>query len=154
MKRRGSGFAGLSSKRYLMKRGVELATAATRALTDPLASWAVRRIRLDGLPFRFDGHEYLRAIYDDTSPHIVLSKASQVGGTVYGILRSFHACLQGLNVIYFFPTRSDVIEFSKSRVNPLLADNPFLARMLTDTDTAGLKRIGEAHIHLRGMVSK
>ncbi len=34
-----------------------------------------------------------------------------------------------------------------------LADNPFLAKMMTDTDTAGLKRIGEAHLYLRGMQS-
>ncbi len=137
-----------------MKRGTELATPATRSLTDPLATWAVRRIRLDGRPFRFDGHEYLRAIYNDTSPHIALSKAAQIGGTTWGVLRSLHSCLQGLNVVYFFPTRSDVLEFSKSRVNPLLADNPFLAKMLVDTDTAGLKRIGDAHLHFRGMVSK
>ena len=25
-------------------------------------------IRLEGKPFRFEGHEYLRAIYDDTVP--------------------------------------------------------------------------------------
>jgi hypothetical protein len=61
--------------------------------------------------------------------------------------------LQGLNVIYFFPTRTDVLEFSKSRVAPLLLENPFLSRYMTDTDTAGLKRIGEAHLYLRGMQS-
>ena len=80
-------------------------------------------------------------------------KGAQVGGTVWGILRAVHACLNGLNTIYFFPTRSDVLEFSKSRVGPLLSDNPFLAKMMTDTDTAGLKRIGNAHLFLRGMQS-
>jgi hypothetical protein len=84
---------------------------------------------------------------------VVLSKAAQIGGTTWAILRSIHACLTGLNVIYFFPTRTDVIEFSKSRVGPLLADNPFLSRLMTDTDTAGLKRIGDAHLYLRGMQS-
>lgn len=105
------------------------------------------------MPFSFSGHEYLRAIYDDTAPHVVLSKAAQIGGTTWAILRSIHACLTGLNVIYFFPTRTDVIEFSKSRVGPLLAANPHLSRLMTDTDTAGLKRIGDAHLYLRGMQS-
>ncbi len=59
----------------------------------------------------------------------------------------------GLNVIYFFPTRTDVLEFSKSRVTPLLADNSFLLRAVRDTDTAGLKRIGDAHLYFRGMKS-
>lgn len=131
----------------------EITSPAQRAATEPLALWAERRIRLEGKPYSFEGHEYLRAIYDDTSPHVVLSKASQVGGTTWAILRSLHACLSGLNVMYFFPTRTDVLEFSKSRVTPLVADNPFLQKELKDTDTAGLKKIGDAHLYLRGMQS-
>jgi hypothetical protein len=138
---------------YLRKRARELATPAVRALNDPLGAWAEKRIRLEGRPFTFQGHEYLRAIYDDTAPHVVLSKAAQIGGTTWAILRSLHACLQGLNVIYYFPTRTDVLDFSRSRVGPLLADNPFLAGRMTDTDTVGLKRIGDAFLHFRGMKS-
>ena len=136
-----------------MRRTRELASPTRRSFTDPLAQWALRKIRLDGRPFSFAGHEYLRAIYDDTSVHVVLSKAAQIGGTTWAILRSIHACLTGLNVIYFFPTRTDVLEFSKSRVGPLLGENPFLSRLMTETDTAGLKRIGDAHLYLRGMQS-
>jgi hypothetical protein len=55
--------------------------------------------------------------------------------------------------MYFFPTRTDVLEFSKSRVTPLVEDNPFLQKELRDTDAAGLKRIGDAHLYLRGMQS-
>lgn len=138
---------------YLRGRVAELARPETRAASEPLAHWAQRRIRLDGRPFRFEGHAYLRAIYDDPAGHIVLCKAAQIGGTTWAILRSLHACLGGLNVIYFFPTRTDVLEFSKSRVGPLVASNPFLARLMTETDTAGLKRIGSAHLYLRGMQS-
>ncbi|MGH9317684.1 MAG: phage terminase large subunit family protein [Thermoanaerobaculia bacterium] len=138
---------------YFRGRVVELARPETRAAAEPLAEWARRRIRLDGKPFSFEGHEYLRAIYDDASAHVVLCKAAQIGGTTWGILRSLHACLMGLNVGYYFPTKTDVLEFSKSRVSPLLADNAFLSKMLKDTDTAGLKRIGEAYLYLRGMQS-
>jgi len=38
----------------LRRRAQELATAATRALSDPLAAWALRRIQLEGHPFRFE----------------------------------------------------------------------------------------------------
>ena len=138
---------------YIRNRTSELALPSTRAISEPLADWALRRVRIDGKPFRFEGHEYLRAIYDDPSPHIVLSKAAQIGGTTWAILKAFHACAMGLNVMYFFPTRTDVLEFSKSRVGPLLADNPFLSRLMKDTDTAGLKRIGSAYLYLRGMQS-
>ena len=131
----------------------ELATAKTRSLTDPLAAWALRKIRLEGRRFSFADHEYLRGIYDDTAKHVVVTKAAQVGGTTWAILRSLHTCLSGLNVVYFFPTRTDVLEFSKSRVGPLLSDNPFLSQLMTDTDTSGLKRIGDAHLYFRGMKS-
>jgi len=138
---------------YVRARMLELARPETRAIVEPLAAWASRRIRLDGRPFSFEGHEFLRAIYDDTSPHVCLSKAAQIGGTTWAILRSIHSCIVGLNVMYFFPTRTDVLDFSRSRVSPLLAENPFLAKLMTDTDTAGLKKIGDAHLYLRGMQS-
>ena len=85
---------------------------------------------------------------------MVLTKSAQVGGSTYAILRALHACITGLNSIYFFPTRSDVLDFSKSRVTPLLVDNPFLSKLMTETDTAGLKRIGDAHLYMRGMQSQ
>ncbi len=63
------------------------------------------------------------------------------------------ACMNGLNGIYFFPTKTDVQDFSRARVAPLLSDNPFLERLMTDTDTLGLKRIGDAFLYFRGMQS-
>jgi len=138
---------------YLRGRISEIASPATRAVSEPLAEWAVRRIRLSGKPFSFEGHAYLKAIYDDPAQHVVLIKAAQIGGTTWAILRAIHACAMGLSGMYFFPTRTDVLEFSKSRVGPLLQDNPFLSRLMTDTDTAGLKRIGSAYLYLRGMQS-
>jgi hypothetical protein len=132
---------------------LELGLPATRAENERLAEWAVRQIRLDGKPLSFEGHSYLKGIYDDTAPHVVLMKAAQIGGTAFAIIRSLHACQSGLNVLYLFPTKTDVLEFSKSRVSPLIADNPFLSKAIRDTNTAGLKRIGEAHLYLRGMES-
>ena len=60
---------------YLRGRAAELAKPETRATAEPLARWA-RKLRVDGRPFSFEGHEYLRAIYDDTARHVVLSKAA------------------------------------------------------------------------------
>ena len=153
MKKSGRRSAASSSTGYLRRRMTELASPKTRSLSEPLAVWS-QRMRLDGRPFSFEGHGYLRAIYDDQAAHIVISKAAQVGGTTYALLRSAHACMMGLNVVYFFPTRSDVIEFSKSRATPLFQENPILSRRMTDTDTAGLKRIGDAFLYFRGMQSE
>src|SRR5688572_8539286 len=130
MKKPATASAVPFSVHYLRRRTRELASPATRALTDPLAAWALKRIRLDGRPFSFEGHEYLRAIYDDQAKHIVLTKAAQVGGSTFAILRALHACLTGLNSMYFFPTRTDVLDFSKTRISPLLEENPFLAALM------------------------
>jgi hypothetical protein len=138
---------------YVRGRAGELARAVTRATSEPLADWAVRRVRIDARPFRFEGHEYLREIYDDREAHIVLLKAAQIGGTTWAILKVFHACTMGLNCLYLFPTKTDVLEFSKSRVGPLLQENRFLGQLVRDTDTAGLKRIADAYLYLRGMQS-
>ena len=139
---------------YIRARMMEMARAETRAVSEPLAAWALRRIRLDGRPFSFDGHEFLRGIYDDTAPHVVLCKAAQVGGTTWAVLRAIHSCVMGLNVMYLFPTRTDVLDFSRSRVTPLLAENPFLAKLMRETDSVGLKKIADAYLYLRGMQSE
>ena len=80
MRKSRTTFASNYWQRYLRKRAQELATATTRATSDPLADWAVARIRLEGRPFRFEGHEYLKPIYDDTSPHVVLSHLTRRTG--------------------------------------------------------------------------
>src|SRR5258706_893958 len=98
MNQSGNGSPLAFSRGYLKSRMAEITSPALRAATEPLALWAQRRIRLEGKPYSFEGHEYLRAIYDDTSPHVVLSKASQVGGTTRAIIRSGHAGLTRLNV--------------------------------------------------------
>ncbi|MCH7780705.1 MAG: phage terminase large subunit family protein, partial [Acidobacteria bacterium] len=151
--RSSSTLIPLSVRGYVRSRAAEIAKPTTRATSEPLADWALRRVRLDGRPFRFEGHEYLRPIYDDTAQHIVLTKAAQIGGTTWAILKALHACTMGLNCLYLFPTKTDVIEFSKSRVGPLLRENRFLGRLVRDTDTAGLKRIGDSYLYLRGMQS-
>src|SRR6266850_4514722 len=142
-----------SLKRYLKKRALTLKTVRYQPSAEPLAQWAEHRIVLEGRPFSFEGHEYLRGPYNDTAPYVVLMKGAQVGGTVWGILRAVHACLNGQNVMYLFPTAGGMGDFSKSRVGPLIAENPFLANMMTDTDTVGLKRIAENFLYLRGMKS-
>ena len=67
MKKPGTGSDDPYSLHYLRRRTRDLATAKTRAITDPLADWALRRMRLDGRPYTFQGHAYLRAIYDETA---------------------------------------------------------------------------------------
>lgn len=124
----------------------------------PLADWvASANIILDGRPFTFERHEYLRQPYADTHPDQVEMKATQMGLTSKAMLRVMYAARYGSyrGILYLFPAKSDVLDFSKGRITPLIADNPeTIGKWVTETDAAGIKRIWNTFLYLRGMRSR
>jgi hypothetical protein len=124
----------------------------------PLGEWAeTLPVILDGKPFSFHQHEYLREPYDDPHPYQVFLKAAQLGCTSLAILKALYRARfkNYRGILYLFPNRSDVLDFSKGRVTPLLEDNPeTLAKWIRDTDSAGMKQIWNAFLYLRGMRSR
>jgi len=55
-----------------------------------IGEWAEKTpIILDGRPFTFERHEYLREPYQDDHPFVVEVKAAQLGLTTKAILKSF-----------------------------------------------------------------
>ena len=123
-----------------------------------IGEWAESSsIILDGRPFTFDRHEYLRVPYEDRHPDQVEMKATQLGLTSMAMLRAMYAARYGnyRGILYLFPLKSDVLDFSKGRISPLIADNPeTIGRWVTDTDAAGIKKIWNTFLYLRGMVSR
>jgi hypothetical protein len=110
-------------------------------------------IILDGRPFSFDRHEYLRMPYQDDHPHIVECKAAQMGITSKAMLKAVYgARFKGYRgILYLFPSRSDVTDFSKGRIDPLIDENPeTIGKWVRDTDAANIKRIWDAFLYLRG----
>ena len=117
----------------------------------------VKTVILDGKPFTYDRHEYLVEPYRDDHPHVVELKATQLGLTTKAMLRALYgARFKGFKgILYLFPSRSDVLDFSKSRVTPLIEENPdSIGKWLKDTDSAGLKQVWNAFLYLRGMKSR
>lgn len=102
-----------------------------------LVDWVQAHRVIDAKPFSFEGHEYLRGIYEDEAPHIVLRKGSQLGASEYAITKGLW-CLDRAelvehrqrNVIYFFPTDGNVREFSAGRVTPAIASSPYLSKVM------------------------
>jgi hypothetical protein len=112
---------------------------------------------LDGAPFSFYRHEYLQGPYNDPATFEVHLKATQLGLTVLGMLRSLYSLrYRGFKgVLYLFPSRADVADFSRARVKNLIGENPdTIGRWLSDTDNIGLKKVHDGHLYLRGMVSR
>jgi hypothetical protein len=123
-----------------------------------LGDWCVKtNVMLDGKPFSFLKHEYLREPYSDTHNFQVEIKATQLGLTSKALLRVVYGCRYGLyrGIMYFFPSRTDVTEMSKSRLTPLIEDNPdTVGQWIKDTDSANVKKIWNSFLYLRGMQSR
>ena len=122
----------------------------------PFHDW-VKSITLDGKPFTYDHHEYLVEPYKDNHPHQVELKAAQMGLTSKAMLRITYGARYGgyRGILYLFPSKSDVTDFSKGRIDPLIEDNPeTIGAWIKNTDAANIKRIWNAFLYLRGMQSR
>ena len=110
-----------------------------------LGVWAEKTpVILDGRPFTFLNHEYLMAAYADNHPHVVEIKAAQMGLTTKAMLRAMYAARyrNSRGILYLFPSRTDVTEFAKGRIDPLIEDNPdTFGRWLRKADSANIKQI-------------
>ncbi|MDD5207442.1 MAG: phage terminase large subunit family protein [Desulfobacterales bacterium] len=117
----------------------------------------VQGVSLDGRPFQFKHHEYLIEPYKDDHPHQVEIKAAQMGLTSKAMLKVAYKARYGAfrGILYLFPSRSDVTDFSKGRIDPLINDNPqSIGSWIRDTDSANVKRIWNCFLYLRGMKTR
>ncbi len=72
------------------------------------------------------------------------------------MLRALYGARYGgyKGILYLFPSKSDVLDFSRARVSPLINENPeTIGVWIRNTDSAGLKEVWNAFLYLRGMQS-
>jgi hypothetical protein len=101
----------------------------------------------------FYDHRYLIDIYNDTSKEIVVKKAAQIGISTYAINKSlWFGDTHDASIIYTMPTASDVADFSKARMAPVIQASPHLSRKVTGG--IELKQIGGSFIYFRGAWSE
>jgi hypothetical protein len=126
--------------------------------------WAERYREIDGRPFSLDRFAPLRAIYDDDHPHICVIKPAQRGISEWAINYASFALDRGaevwtngekagLNVGYIFPTKTDLIDFSKERVSGLVEETDYLRALYEDGEAfnaATFKQVGSSYLYLRG----
>lgn len=123
------------------------------------AYWTqLKKVRVQGGLFSFDNRSYQLEPMSSTARRRCYMKATQGGWTELEVNRTMHAMIYGKypkGCLYMFPTSDDVREFSQSRFNPLISDNPltigkFVKGGGKGTDSATLKKIGRAYLYLRG----
>lgn len=120
-----------------------------------LLTWARKNIYLRGERFTLANHSYLRDIYTQQHNHEVYRKAAQVGITTYHIIKALWlADKNSIKVIYYFPTDSDVSDFSQDRLQTIIDESPYLKSKSKKVDKVHLKKIGDSTIYLRGLLGR
>jgi hypothetical protein len=111
-------------------------------------------IRLIGnVPFSLNGHEFQVRPMSIHPPEKVIRKATQgtfsegeILNTIHGLKYSYYQ----RGVMYLMPTKDKISDFSKSRFNPLIKENPdTIGNFVRDTDSSTIKRIGSGFLYFR-----
>jgi len=104
-----------------------------------------------GLPLDFDKRPWLKAIYNDLSPHQAFLKPPQIGATVMNTLKSLWVAKNlRRQIIYTLPTQGDVQDMVGGSFNRIISQNPILMDWVRDHDTVEQKSVGESMIFYRG----
>lgn len=113
----------------------------------------VKNLNLASGKFDLENHPYQRDMLTEQATRQCFKKGSQVGITEVNVLRSVKGLLDGVypqSVLYLFPTQNDVSDFSKSRFNSIISDNPQIAKYVQATDAVSIKRVKKSFLYLRG----
>ena len=119
------------------------------------AYWAMCYRRIHGLPWTFDGREYLKAIHEDRSKRICVVKGAQTGFTETAInLVFFRLLVDRRDVLYVLPGLSDASTVSASRIATAIEESPVFASRQSKYQGAFLKRINGRTLYIRGSNSR
>ena len=103
----------------------------------------------------WEDHQYLLDIYEDVSQTIVIKKGAQIGVTTYAMIKdAWFADTHNVSTIYTMPTDTDVSNFSRARMTPMIDNSPYLSKAITDINNVGLKQIGNSFMYFKGAWSE
>jgi hypothetical protein len=119
-----------------------------------------------GEPLTFTGHEYLKGLYMDNSPYIVVRKSTQCGVTEYLIAATMaRTILEGRSVFYVLPNWGLLSRFVKMRMDATIEKTAFYASIAWNEqqeekskgrffESMSLKRYGQGVVALIGSQSR
>ena len=120
---------------------------------DTFAGWVQKSIYLGNKPFSFEGHAYLRELYADPQPRVVIRKAAQMGGSTYALARSLYTALtREARCIYYLPTDAEAALFSNDRLATWLENSPRLTEWIGREGEVW--QVGRGRILFRGLFAE
>lgn len=167
----------LNPERYDLGDFIQMPTTVSQGEREKLlpSEWAMKYRRIKGQPMRFDNHRYQVPIINDMSPKIVVEKAAQLGLSEIMLTKVFWWSdyhIGRSNIIYTFPTFSDMLTYATARIEPIISDAEiikpedygFTPDMLLDDETtyistmininnSQMKKIRDVFLFLKGTIS-
>ena len=133
-----------------LKAGASQAVAVSE-----ISRWISDNTFINGKPYSYDKHEYQKEILDCTAREINVQKCSQIGLSEISVRKALALCgmIKNFTVIMTLPTASFAATLSKTRVDPVIKESPYLREMLTDTDNVEVKQLGTSFLYIRGCAS-
>jgi len=134
-----------------LKAGASAATSI-----EELSRWVSENTFLEGRPYSYKYHEYQKKILDCPAREVVIRKCSQVGISEIAVRRSLGLAgmLSNFTIIYTLPTATFASVLTKTRVNPVINESPYLSSILTGTDSVEVKQFSNgSFLYLKGAAS-
>jgi hypothetical protein len=117
------------------------------------AVWTQLNINLQGKPFSFEGHAYLRELYADPQPRVVIRKAAQMGGSTYALARTLYTAISlRARCLYYLPTDAEAALFSNDRLGTWLDESFRLGRWVKREGE--IWRAGSGRVLFRGLFAE
>jgi hypothetical protein len=122
-------------------------------------SWALKAPEPKSGMLDFDRFPFQKELYSEgySDKEAVIMKSTQVGVSAFGVRWAlYNADIHGMTGLYVFPTARDVWDFSTARINPVIAESPYLLSRQhpADPDNKGMKGLGRGLVYFRGSESK
>ena len=122
-----------------------------------LGVWcALNKFDVDHKPFTFKNRKFLKDVYLCNNPNISIRKCTQVGLTIWMILKVLHklrfAQETGRKVArkggFYFPVFDSVAKFSKDRLRPLIYTVPEFRETIDGNVSIDLVQFGNSSLYL------
>lgn len=121
-----------------------------------LSEYIEKNVVLDGKPYSFKNYEFQRPILNDTSPISMVVKLAQIGLSTLSYAHALSCCAinKHWGYAYIFPKQGDATKACATRINPMIAESPNIARLVNfNVDSTELKQIGSSFLYFRGTMS-
>lgn len=131
------------------------AGASQAVAIDEISRWISENTYINGKPYSYLNHEYQQRILNSKAREQIVRKCSQVGISELAVRKALALCgmIKSFTTIYTLPTASFAATLSKTRVDPVIQESPYLHEMITDIDNVEVKQLGTSFLYLKGSAS-